>query len=413
MKKKYCWLCFLLLLLVIISVVFYKIQFPKAILSGHKVVLCIPVYGQSLALGEEAVRITDFNKLRDDYQGRIVTENLDYEFGYFDVNRFKQTLKKVVGYQERAFELSVYSMAEGLATQLGEDTLICIFPGGQGTTPIEDLGKGTLPYRNFVADIKNAYEQAQKRGWEFYVPAICWMQGESDITEYTDVDYKSLLKQFCTDINEEVKHMTQQQEPVRIICYQTNALTRATGFDENKYLCKEMAVPQAQLELIRNDTLFWASGPLYPYSFAREAIHIDGRSQREIGKLEAFSALRIIQGLGKFYGLYPETVSAENNDVLIRYSVPCPPLQFDTIHVAKIAHQGFSVINNKHQNIVESVTIEDNIVRLHCSQSPLDCSVRYAVNGETMKSGHKHGPRGNLRDANMNWAYQFAILCRR
>ena len=28
--------------------------------DGHKVVICIPVYGQSYALGEEAIRITNF-----------------------------------------------------------------------------------------------------------------------------------------------------------------------------------------------------------------------------------------------------------------------------------------------------------------------------------------------------------------
>ena len=51
---------------------------------GHKVVVCIPVYGQSYALGEEATRITNFDSLRIKYNGRIVTEKLDYTFGYFD-----------------------------------------------------------------------------------------------------------------------------------------------------------------------------------------------------------------------------------------------------------------------------------------------------------------------------------------
>lgn len=38
-------------------------------LEGHKTVICIPVYGQSLALGEEAIRITDFDSLRINYNG--------------------------------------------------------------------------------------------------------------------------------------------------------------------------------------------------------------------------------------------------------------------------------------------------------------------------------------------------------
>ena len=80
---------------------------------GHKVVVCIPVYGQSYALGEEAVRITDLDSLRIKYSGRIVTEHMGHIFGYFDhSSRYKQYLKRLLHYDKKAFELSVYSMAE-------------------------------------------------------------------------------------------------------------------------------------------------------------------------------------------------------------------------------------------------------------------------------------------------------------
>ena len=93
----------------------------------HQTVLCIPVYGQSLALGEEAERITDFDSLANYADGRIVTENLDHQFGYFENDELKEFAKKLVGYQKRAFELSVYNMAKVLADSTGSDTLICIF----------------------------------------------------------------------------------------------------------------------------------------------------------------------------------------------------------------------------------------------------------------------------------------------
>ena len=100
-------------------------------LNGHKTVICIPVFGQSYALGEEANRITDFDSLRLKYDGRIVNEKMDYIFGYFDhSSRFKQYIKRLLHYDRKAFELSVYGMAEALVPQLGEDTIICIFPGG-------------------------------------------------------------------------------------------------------------------------------------------------------------------------------------------------------------------------------------------------------------------------------------------
>ena len=88
--------------------------------EGHKVVICIPVYGQSLALGEEAERITDFDSLAAYANGRIVTENLDHDFGYFEHDDLKKFAKKIVNYQRRSFELSIYTMAQRLADQLGE-----------------------------------------------------------------------------------------------------------------------------------------------------------------------------------------------------------------------------------------------------------------------------------------------------
>ena len=48
-----------------------------------KKVLVIPVYGQSLALGEEAIRITDFDSLVLRTNHRVLTENLDEKFWLF------------------------------------------------------------------------------------------------------------------------------------------------------------------------------------------------------------------------------------------------------------------------------------------------------------------------------------------
>ena len=118
---------------------------------SHKVVVCIPVYGQSYALGEEATRITDFDSLKMKYGGRIVTENLDCLFGFYDSNsQFKQWVKKIVQYDKKAYELSVYGMAEKLVSELGNDTIICIFPGGAGMSTISQLMKPSSPYNKFV-----------------------------------------------------------------------------------------------------------------------------------------------------------------------------------------------------------------------------------------------------------------------
>lgn len=391
----------------------------------HKVVICIPVYGQSLALGEEAELITDFDSLSNMYDGRIVTENLDHTFGFFDNDKKKQWAKKMLNYTKRTFELSVYGMAESLVAQLGKDTLVCIFPGGQGATDIIHLNKGNECYKLFCEDIENAYKEASDKGWDFNVPAICWMQGESDLFDYTDTDYKNALKQFALDVNHDIKQITHQQQDVRIICYQTNLLTNAAYFQADSFKCREIAVPEAMMELVRDDSQFWASGPTYPYTFARELKHIDGISQKRLGNLAAVSAMGIIRGYEHLRGLVPTAFISNGNVVQISFSVPHPPLVFDTIAVKNPGNYGFSVISPDNRNIIQSVITENDVVILHCSELVSGCKVRYAVNGETLKSGWEKGPRGNLRDSQgdslsveilgksyplHNWCYQFEQL---
>ena len=391
----------------------------------HKTVICIPVYGQSLALGVDAERITNFDSLANYADGRIVTENMDHKYGYFDLNEQKQFAKKILHYQKKSYELSVYSMAQWLADKTGKDTLICIFPGGQDGAIISELGKGSMPYQKLLNDINSAYQSAKDRNWDFDIPAICWMQGETDVNSYPGTNYKELLLQFAKDINSDVKKITGQKLNIEIICYQTNSLTRAEHFNSLAYHCPETEVAQTQLELIRDSSVFHASGPTYPYNCVNDIIHIDGKGQMMHGILAALPAHDIITHQKNKRGLLPLTVKSNNMEINIEFSVPKSPLVFDTIRVAKVDNYGFSVITPDDRNIIREVYIHNNSVHLLCTEQPKDCKVRYAVNGDYMKSGRLHGPRGNLRDSQgdsltieiqgeknpiHNWCYQFDIL---
>ena len=378
--------------------------------EGHKVVVCIPVYGQSLALGEEAERITDFDTLAAYANGRIVTENLDHDFGYFEHDDLKKFAKKMIKYQRRSFELSIYTMAQRLADQLGEDTLICTFPGGQGATNITNLSKGTAPYQEFMEDIETAFQQTKAKGWEFLIPAVCWMQGESDIEDYPDTDYRQSLEKIWKDMNADIRQITLQQDTIAFICYQTNSVARGLRYQENNYNCGETKVPQTFVDLLRHHPWFWASGPTYPYPCVKEKIHIDAVGQQHIGTLAARSALSIIRGSKeKCKGVIPIALHTDSQEVIIHFNIPKHPLVIDTMQVRKADNYGFSVITKDNRNIARAVALEGDSIRISCTESPQGCKVRYAVNGEHLKSGHLHGPRGNLRDSNGNWCYLFDI----
>lgn len=405
---------FFLLGLVVVGITYFIYYKVSAKDYGHKVVVCIPVYGQSYALGEEATRLTNFDSLRIKYNGRIVTEKLDYTFGYFDhSSQFKQWIKRILHYDKKAFELSVYSMAEELASKLGEDTIICIFPGGHGMNTIQQLMKPAEPYHKFINEIATAFDKAQDRGWEFMVPAVCWMQGESDIVEYPDYDYKEYFHQMYNNLNTDIKNVTHQKDDIRIICYQSSTITKGLRYKPNNYSGTEAKTPTAQMELIRDDSLIWASGPTYPYDFVNQSLHIDAAGQQGIGKLAAKSALGIIRKQKKNIGLVPTAYHVEGNDIRVDFNVPCPPLRFDTIQVKKIANYGFNVIRRDGKDIVSDVMIDGSTVILHCVESPINSKLRYGINGEFLKGGRNHGPRGNLRDSEeslQNWCLLFELV---
>lgn len=379
-----------------------------------KTVMCIPVYGQSYALGEEATRITNFDSLRIKYDGRIVTEKLDFTFGYFDhSSQFKQWLKRILHYDKKAFELSVYSMAEELVSKLGEDTIICVFPGGHGMNTIEQLMKPSSPYLKFIKEIETAHQKANERGWEFIVPAVCWMQGESDIVEYPNYDYKEYFHRMYNDLNTDIKHVTHQKNDIRIICYQSTTITKGLRYKANNYDATEPKTPTAQMELIRDDSLVWVSGPTYPYDFVNESLHIDALGQQRIGKLAAKSALGIIRNQKRNIGLIPISYKVIGNDIKIDFNVPCPPLCFDTIQVKKVDNFGFNVIRRDGKDIVSDVVIDNNSIRIRCLESPVNSKLRYGINGEFLKGGRRIGPRGNLRDSEKfvpNWCFVFENL---
>lgn len=374
-----------------------------------KVVVCVPVYGQSLALGEEAELLTDIGHLYDDNQGRIMAEGLGSSFGYYEDHGLKQMVKRLIRYSNRLNENSSYAMAKTLTEQLGKDTAVCIFAGGRGGTEISRLVKGSEPYTMFLENIKKSYEEARERGIKFYVPAICWMQGESDMFDYTHVDYKKMLKQFAEDINNDVKEITRQREDVKIVTYQSCCLTRCWNFDPLQYNCYEATIPQAQMELAREKGLFAAGTPVYPFSFVDERIHLDGKSQQEVGRRHAFVVLDIIRKGESSAGLYPTLIAAHDSIVTVKFNRG--PLSIDTTNVSPAKNLGFSVITPDGRDITSRVDVTTDSIVINCNAPATACCIRYAINGTKQKTGGKAGPRGNIKASDGKrdyWCFMFA-----
>ena len=376
-----------------------------------KVVVCVPVYGQSLAMGEESELVTDIDGLTNKWNGRLVGEGLDDGFGYYEDRSWKKKIKRLIRYDNRRNENSAFAMGEALAGALGKDTMVCVFADGRGGTAISNLIKGSYPYDALIQDIKSSYEEAKKKGMEFFVPAVCWMQGESDMFDYTRVDYRKLLRQFAADVNRDVKSITGQKRDVKIVGYQSCCLAKCYKFVPENYECYEISVPQAQMQLIRDDSCFVAGTPVYFLDFVDDRIHLDGKSQTVVGRYNAAAVLDIVRRGDSNRGLYPVNVKSKGNTAIIEFNNSGGKLVFDTINVNKVRNYGFSVITPDNRDIAQRVGIVNDNIVIECSDNTKGCKVRYGANGEKNKSGRRFGARGNLARRNASglpaWCYMF------
>ena len=376
-----------------------------------KVVVCVPVYGQSLAMGEESELVTDIDGLTEKWNGRLVGEGLDDEFGYYEDRNWKKKIKRLIRYDNRRYENSAFAMGEALAGAFGKDTMVCVFADGRGGTAISHLVKGSGPYNALLEDIRKSYDEAKKRGMEFFVPAVCWMQGESDMFDYTRVDYRKILRQFAIDVNRDIKKITGQKRDVKIVGYQSCCLAKCYKFIPESYDCYEISVPQTQMQLIRDDSLFVAGTPVYFLDFVDDRIHLDGKSQTVVGRYNAAAVLDIVRQENSRRGLYPIDVNSEGKMTTIEFNDYDGTLEFDTINVNKVKNYGFSVITPDNKDIAQKVTIVDNKIVIECNADTEGCRVRYGANGEKNKSGRRLGARGNLvrrySSSLPSWCYMF------
>ena len=369
--------------------------------GGHPIV-GLPIYGQSLAVGGDAPRITNAAKFS------LLTFNSELL-----INSFSDT-------QETAKFGLLDSYVESLCIDrcIGQGNVgssIMSFSFGQGSRSIIYLKKGTTLYTQFLDKIQSAFNIV---GSNLIIPAFCWIQGEDDrFGTYTD-DYKGELLQLRADLDADIKAITGQTQDVHCIVYQTNQLSigsaEAGHFVPTSYNSGDygglMTVPTAQYELIRDNPYFHAATPIYYMKFAVSSngrvIHINSESQKVMGYYCGLAAERLTEGLADI-GLYVQSVTkVDSTHIQLVLHTPCPPIVIDTQQVYEVDGYGFSVITPNNTNILQSVEVQPNhyceqIINITTSEDCTNAKVRYGCNGVIAgdSSGYQRGSRGNIRDS--------------
>lgn len=399
--------------LVAIGIAVYSWRMLRSTVAEGVTIYVVPVYGQSLALGEEALLTTNLDSLKAVHGDRIVGSELNGELGYYSSTIFKQRMKILLHDRHRSFETSCFMLAATLLDSLNamgdSNSVVCSFEAGQGETGIDGMTQGTECYEKFLQQLKNIAETARERNCKVVMPAFCWVQGENDLVWSSQKGYGEKLQRFRKSLEKDVNEIFGTGNAIRCILYQTSCLSIAhDGYQPLAYNCRQVSVPEQQRQLIINDSMFLASSPVFPFNVMREYVHIDGEGQRSLGRYEGRAVANIIKGNFSDKGLQPKEIKVEGTDIKLKLNNDYS-LRIDTINVTKAKNYGFSVITPEGRDILESVSLDDGNVIMKCSVSPIGSKLRYGVNGMKGKSGRKDGPRGNVCDNAplANWLYIF------
>jgi len=379
----------------------------KTPLDGLKRILFIPIYGQSLSVGGEsnpAISTTQkYNGLK--FNVKVISRPMVESLTGFAPLIEQGAETSASGTNEMFIEAlrleNAFSEYEGKWDDV-QLLFICCGVGGTAIDPL--LSEEYYKYlRNAIQGAKNICDA---KGYTLEVPAWCWIQGETDLRlQVSESDYTNSLIALQEKITTDVKNIIGQTKAPKCIMYQT--ANQSLYSQDYNFANGYLAIPTAQMKLIRDDERFMASVPAYIFDVVpTHHIHIPAYAEKLLGGYQGYALKKhLIDGVQN-KGVVPLSFTVSDNDILIKYSMPCPPLVFDTQYIREIKNMGFTCVKPNDADIVESVSLFNDTVTIHCSESPIGAKLRYALNTPIKGDGRDYGSRGNLRDSQGNYIYK-------
>ncbi|MDK7738590.1 sialate O-acetylesterase, partial [Providencia stuartii] len=258
-----------------------------------------------------------------------------------------------------------------------------------------------------------AYKQyASSMGKSFLTHVLCWIQGETDISNGTTFqEYLRRLNQLLFDYQTDISQGAMQ--PV-LVTYQTASHTKRTPNSATD-------IAQAQLVAANTNPSIFLACPTYMFTYNSDGVHMPANSYRHMGSYFA-KAIHSIMTKNEWKPLQPESIYRTGRVITVTMHVPVPPLVLDTTLVTNPGDYGFEVFSGDVKQEIESISIRDNRVSIVLTQDPDHAvTVKYAQGKTGDQTGPLTGARGNLRDSdntiatlidsNTNQPYQLFNWC--
>jgi hypothetical protein len=273
---------------------------------------------------------------------------------------------------------------------------------------IEQMMPGASPDRfaDHMTAISNIVTAASAENKTAQVPFLTWIQGESDVG---DPDYKADLVSLKNSYNTQTLLLTKQPNRFPLI-YTQLAGSNDTGMPN---------IGKAQWEAWQEDPELLLAAPLYQFPYA-DSVHLTAEGYKWLGQMLG-KVCALAGYMGKTWTpLHPVSASLRtSNVVMVKLSVPLPPIVLDTTTITAATNYGFRVFDSTGEiTISEVAVVNGDTVRLKLAATPGSSPVvEYAWRDDPIDGGAgnydaagTHAIRGNIRDSDASRAAYGAVF---
>lgn len=246
---------------------------------------------------------------------------------------------------------------------------------GQGGRDYEWIkkGGGGVSFQNTLDAVAFIKQKIAIATESFNVPGVVLIHGENDAQKKNN-NYSNNLMQLQLNYEKDIQQITGQSTPVRLFITQTiGDIDVFGGANAN------MAVKVSQLEASQADNRIILVGPSYmippgvPVNF-----HFDNVGYRRLGEYYAKVIKKVVFDGDSWTPLSPNKFDLNENIITVDFSVPVPPLKFDTDIL--IPNSGFEVLDGSEPIDIKSIDIASpTSLNIILSRSPLrnELHIRY------------------------------------
>lgn len=308
------------------------------------------------------------------------------------------------------------AMANSITAHVSYDKYqIAVTRHGVGATSYTGLKKGTIPYYNGMIQVLLVKANAESLGKIYRVIGVTTIHGESDHLAGSGLYYEGYLVEWQRDYENDIKSITGQVGTIPMF---TDQMSSYTGLNS-----ATSEIPLAQLSAYENNpTKIILVGPKYFLNYSDSA-HLTNTSYRWLGEYYGKVIKKVIVDKQTWKPLMPERIVRNSNIIYVQFSVPVPPLVFDTSLVLAKPNYGFEYYDDSSSaSIINIEIINSDTVKITLNTRPTGSNqrLRYAYTGTAgaYPGAQSLGSaRGNLRDSDStsslygntlyNWSVHF------